>query len=163
MEKQFPRTMVGGKSLSRMIIGTNWMAGFSHTGAAADAMIKERHSTPDTLIPMFEKFLEYGVDTVMAPFSSAPVVLRAVKETEQKVGKKIIMVDTPGINIEDSAKGRQEAMAKIRESRENGADFCLIHHVSAEQLVDKEKHEITGTSDEKANGIFELIRERKLI
>ena len=27
----------------------------------------------------------------------------------------------------------------------------------------KEKHEITGTSDEKANGIFELIRERKLI
>ena len=58
MEKQFPRTMVGGKSLSRMIIGTNWMAGWSHTGAAADAMIKERHSTPDTLIPMFEKFLE---------------------------------------------------------------------------------------------------------
>ena len=82
MEKQFPRTMVGGKSLSRMIIGTNWMAGWSHTGAAADAMIKERHSTPDTLIPMFEKFLEYGVDTVMAPFGAAPVVLRAVKETE---------------------------------------------------------------------------------
>ena len=63
----------------------------------------------------FEKFIEYGVDTVMAPFGSAPVVLRAVKETEQKVGKKIILVDTPGINIEDSAKGRQEAMAKIRE------------------------------------------------
>ena len=147
MEKQFPRTMVGGKSLSRMIIGTNWMAGWSHTGAAADAMIKERHSTPDTLIPMFEKFLEYGVDTVMAPFGAAPVVLRAVKETEQKVGKKIIMVDTPGINIEDSAQGRQEAMATIRKSRENGADFCLIHHGKAELLVNKEKREIRRLDD----------------
>ena len=137
MEKQFPRTMVGGKSLSRMIIGTNWMAGWSHTGAAADAMIKERHSTPDTLIPMFEKFLEYGVDTVMAPFSSAPVVLRAVKETEQKVGKKIIMVDTPSINIEDSAKGRQEAMAKIRESREsrfNSASYDSVGISSASYI-----------------------------
>ena len=147
MEKQFPRTMVGGKSLSRMIIGTNWMAGWSHTGAAADAMIKERHSTPDTLIPMFEKFLEYGVDTVMAPFSAAPVVLRAVKETEQKVGKKIIMVDTPGLNIEDSAQGRQEAMNTIRTSKENGADFCLIHHAKAELLVNKEKREIRRLDD----------------
>lgn len=36
----FPRTTVGGLSVSRFIIGTNWMAGWSHTGKAADCMIK---------------------------------------------------------------------------------------------------------------------------
>lgn len=33
MSDLFPRTTVGGKSVSRMIIGTNWLAGWSHTGA----------------------------------------------------------------------------------------------------------------------------------
>ena len=28
----FPRTMVGGVSMPRMIIGCNWISGFSHTG-----------------------------------------------------------------------------------------------------------------------------------
>ena len=39
--ESFPRTTVGGISLPRMIIGTNWMLGWSHTGAAADAAIQE--------------------------------------------------------------------------------------------------------------------------
>ena len=38
---KFPRTIVGGVSLSRMIIGTNWFLGWSHTTAAKDAFIKE--------------------------------------------------------------------------------------------------------------------------
>ena len=38
-EKKFPRTMVGGVSLSRMIIGTNWMLGWSHRTPAADHQI----------------------------------------------------------------------------------------------------------------------------
>ena len=31
MEKQFPRTTVGGVSLSRMLMGSNWLLGYSHT------------------------------------------------------------------------------------------------------------------------------------
>ncbi|KKK56908.1 hypothetical protein LCGC14_3059800, partial [marine sediment metagenome] len=34
---EFPRTQVEGVSLSRMIIGTNWFLGWSHTSAAKDA------------------------------------------------------------------------------------------------------------------------------
>ena len=37
----FPRTMVGGVSLPRLICGTNWMLGFSHTTKAKDELIKE--------------------------------------------------------------------------------------------------------------------------
>ena len=42
MEKQFPRTTVDGVSLSRMIIGTNWILGYSHTSVSADQMIARR-------------------------------------------------------------------------------------------------------------------------
>ena len=58
MSYNFPRTQVEGLSLSRMIIGTNWMAGYSHTGPAADNMIKERHSDTTHLVPMFKTFLD---------------------------------------------------------------------------------------------------------
>ena len=40
--QEFPRTTVGGVSLSRMLIGTNWLLGWSHTSASADAQIKRR-------------------------------------------------------------------------------------------------------------------------
>ena len=93
MSTMFPRTMVENLSLSRMIIGTNWLAGWSHTSASADAMIKERHSDPKTVIPMLETFLASGVDTLMGPISSLPVIIRAVKEAEQKTGKEIILID----------------------------------------------------------------------
>lgn len=36
---EFPRTMVGGVSVSRMIIGTNWFLGYSHTSVAKDKFI----------------------------------------------------------------------------------------------------------------------------
>ena len=66
---QFPRTTVGGISLSRMIIGTNWLAGWSHRSPAADAMIRERHAAPESIEPMLDVFLSHGVDTMMAPLA----------------------------------------------------------------------------------------------
>ena len=147
MEYNFPRTNVGGVSLSRMIIGTNWLAGYSHTGAAADAMIKERHSSTETITPMLEAFMSYGIDTIMAPFGRVPVIVKAVKETEQKLGRKIYMVDTPAINVDNTPEGRREAMATFKNSRELGADLCLIHHGSAEQLVCKHTKTIDRIDD----------------
>ena len=38
---QFPRTEIEGLSIPRMIIGTNWFMGFSHTSAAQSKFIKE--------------------------------------------------------------------------------------------------------------------------
>ena len=38
----FPRTTVAGVSLSRMIIGTNWILGWSHRSPATDQQIKNR-------------------------------------------------------------------------------------------------------------------------
>ncbi len=147
MNTQFPRTEVGGVSLSRMIIGTNWLAGWSHRTPSADAMIKERHSAPESIEPMLDVFLSHGVDTMMAPFGQTPAILEAVRRAEEKNGRRMILIDTPHINVDDNPAARREAEAVIRHSREMGAQFCLLHHASVEQLVNKNKHEITRLND----------------
>ena len=143
----FPRTEVGGLSLSRMIIGTNWLAGYSHRSSSADEMIKARHATKDTIVPMLETFLSRGVDTIMAPFGMTPVIYEAVKAAEQKTGHGMIMVDTPVINVDDSAAARREAEQTIKECAARGAKVCLVHHYSAEQLVNKNRRQITRIDD----------------
>ena len=117
----FPRTTVGGVSLPRMIVGTNWILGYSHTGAAADAMIKRTHHSPESITAMLLAALENGVDAMMAPFGGNTVLLDAVHRAEEIAGKKVILIDTPNINVSDSSEGRAEAKAKIEESKKNGA------------------------------------------
>lgn len=149
----FPRTDVGGVSLSRMIIGTNWMLGYSHTGNAADRMIKDNVRTPEDISAMLEVFLNAGVDTIMAPFSggqsggAVQIVIDAIKATEDKTGKKIIMIDTPVLNVDDNAAARKEAEAVIKQSKELGVTFCMPHHTSVEQLVNKNKEIIDRLPD----------------
>ena len=139
--------MVEDISLSRMIIGTNWLAGWSHTSASADAMIRERHADPKTIVPILETFLDAGVDTLMGPVGALPVIVRAVREAEQKTGKGIILIDTPIIDVDDSAEARKEAAEVIHKGRELGAKISLIHHSSAEKLVNKGKQTMDRLPD----------------
>ena len=66
---------------------------------------------------------------------------------EDRTGKKITLIDTPTIDVTDSAEGRKAAFEKIRMSQKNGASICLIHHSSAEQLVNKGKQTIDRLPD----------------
>ncbi|HIZ55068.1 MAG TPA: hypothetical protein H9671_02550 [Firmicutes bacterium] len=147
MDKMFPRTTVGGMSLSRMIIGTNWLAGWSHRSVAADERIRAHHAHHESIDPMLETFLRHGVDTIMAPFAQTPPILESVRHTEEMLQKKMILIDTPIINVDDTPQARREAEQTIRKSKELGASFCLIHHSSAEQLVDKNKQKIHRLDD----------------
>jgi hypothetical protein len=133
----FPRTTVGGVSLSRMIIGTNWILGWSHTSAAADASILHRNSSKEAVADLLEVFLRHGVDTLMGPLSTQQMMLDAMKLAEDRVGRGIIRVDTPIINVDDSAEARREAEETIAGCKCAGATFCMPHHMSAEQLVCK--------------------------
>jgi hypothetical protein len=54
---EFPRTMVGGVSLPRLLIGSNWFLGYSHTSVAKDNFIKtyqDRDSVAEILSVFFE-------------------------------------------------------------------------------------------------------------
>ena len=148
--KEFPRTIVGGVSLPRIIIGSNWMLGYRHTGAAADAMINARFgSNTAPYEAMLEAYMEYGIDAVMAPINTNanPALLKAIRSTEQKLGRGITIIDTPFINVNDNAEGRREAERVIKESASYGSKFCLLHHSCAEQLVNKNLEQIPRLSD----------------
>ena len=147
MNKLFPRTTVGGVSLPRMLMGTNWLIGYSHRSAAADCGIREKYATPESYLPVIEAYLDYGIDAIMGPISTTPVALEAIKYAEKVTGKKITIIDTPYINVDDTAEARAEANALIKKSREIGSTFCLIHHASAEQLVNKNKRIIDRLPD----------------
>lgn len=143
----FPRTEVAGKSLSRMIIGTNWILGYSHKSPAADRIIKNINSSTNAIKEILITFLGAGVDTIMGPFTGNTHLQDAVKAAEDNTGKKIIIIDTPIINVDDNPQARKEAEHVINLSRKNGAAFCLIHHSSAEQLVNKNKKTIERLPD----------------
>ena len=146
-EMKFPRTTVAGISLPRLLIGSNWMFGWSHTGHAADVYIKEQHSAVDATLKVLNAFLQYGIDAWVAPFSSHPDCYNKIMQVQEKIGKKLILIDTPILNMDDTETARKEAGAVIKKSAEIGSTFCLIHHSSCEQLVNKNKRAMDRLGD----------------
>jgi len=138
----FPRTIVAGVSLPRMLIGTNWLLGWSHRTAAADAQIRAAYARPEDFLPVFEAYLSYGIDAVMGPLGEAGFA-RALDYVQEKLGRRLIVIDTPILNVEDSAEARAQCGAYIKWSAAQGSTFCLLHHSCAEQLVSK----LRGTMD----------------
>jgi len=138
----FPRTTVAGISMPRMLIGTNWLLGWSHRSSAADAQIKERYAKPEDFLPVFEAYLSHGIDAVMGPLGEASFA-RALDYVQEKLGRRLIIIDTPILNVEDTPQARAECEAYFKWSAAQGSAFCLLHHCKAEQLVNK----LHGTID----------------
>jgi hypothetical protein len=143
----FPRTTVGGVSLPRMLIGTNWILGYSHTGPAADLTIKRLFSSKEAIAAVLETFVAAGIDAVMGPLAAQPLMQEGIRTAEDRTGRPIIRIDTPVINVDDSASARREAEAVFDQVKAGGAVFCLPHHQSVEQLVNKNRREIARLPD----------------
>ena len=145
--KQFPRTEVAGVSLPRMLIGTNWLVGYSHTGWAADMDIRTTNDSAEAVFPVLKTYTNYGINAIMGCTSRDQILTDSIKYFEDKTGIKIIQIDTPIMNMDDSKEGRAEALATIKRSKEVGATFCFPHHSSAEQLVNKNKRTMDRLPD----------------
>ena len=153
----FPRTTVAGISLPRMLIGTNWILGWSHKSPSADGMINTRNRNKEAIADIIEVFLSHNIDAVMAPAAQNPVLADGAKLAEDRTGKRVIIIDTPIINVDDTTEARREAEATIKSCREIGAAFCMPHHSSVEELVNKNKRIIDRLPD-----YLSMIREQGL-
>jgi hypothetical protein len=131
----FPRTEIGGLSVSRMIIGTNWFLGFSHTSHAKDDLIKATQ-TPERIADILEVFLKEGVDTILG-VRPDPVIVDACKDAEQRTGRKMILIGSPHYPIEKDPPDWGE-VAKVMESyKKIGCDVCLPHQGTTDALLDR--------------------------
>ena len=157
---EFPRTTVGGVSLSRMIIGTNWFLGFSHTSVAKDEFIKE-HMDRKRVADVMEVFVRAGVDTVMG-LIQVPVLHEAVQEVQERTGRKMIVISTPILPFtpETPEKGLDVGWIEqtLDEQKSHGADFCFPHQATTDSLLDRCTRKIRHMDH-----ALRLIRERGMI
>lgn len=137
MNQDFPRTKVAGISLPRLIIGCNWVSGFSHQGPARDAMILEKHHSPESVADIFEVFLQQGVNACLGLFGVDKDLHRAVLLAQERTGKQMILLDEPVLNMENTPAARKEAEAEIKKCAQRGATFCLPLHSCVEELLNR--------------------------
>ncbi len=135
----FPRTIVGGVSLPRLIIGSNWFLGYSHTSLAKDNFIKE-FQTRERICAIIETFLEHGIDAILAPPNQK--LEDAILQAEDKTGKAIIRMWTPIFNVDPQGDPMVTAEAAIRQCKELNGTFCLPHQAVIDALIDRRSQTI---------------------
>ncbi|MBT3291846.1 MAG: hypothetical protein HN849_10825 [Victivallales bacterium] len=151
----FPRTTVGGVSVSRLIIGTNWFLGWSHTSAAKDKFIKS-YQTRENLADIISVFMESGVDAIMG--MPVPLLKNAIQDAEDRTGRKATLILTPHFNIVPGGPPEMEPERVFDDCREMGATFCFPHQCMTDRLMDRMHEEIRDIDKYTA-----MIRERGMI
>ncbi len=157
----FPRTTVGGISVSRMVIGTNWFLGWSHASLAKDNYIKESFSDPKKIADIIEVFFNAGVDTIVGMIQFGHLA-EAIKIAEDRTGVGAIIMSTPGFPVSadtlvdgfdtDGVRTILDAEAA------HGAHFCMPHQMTTDAMIDRCTKEIR-----QMDTLCRLIRERGMI
>lgn len=152
---EFPRTQVEGISLPRLIIGSNWFLGYSHTSLAKDQFIKS-YQTRDSIAKILHVFLENGVDAIMGPVN--PLLEQAVQDAEQHSGKKMARIYTPWFNVVPGGPADNEPEVVLDQCAEYNATFCMPHQGVTDALLDRMHGEIRDIGK-----YTQMIRERGMI
>lgn len=141
----FPRTTVGGVSVSRMIIGTNWFLGWSHCSQAKDTYIQDHIRNRKRIADILEVFFNHGVDTIMGLIRN-DAMYEGIQEAQDRTGVKAIVVSTPHFPIDAQTPIRGiepgEAEAIVAAQAERGAAFCFPHQCVTDALIDRCTREI---------------------
>jgi hypothetical protein len=152
----FPRTEIGGRSVSRMIIGTNWFLGYSHQTFAKDLFICT-YQDAAKIADIIEVYLGAGVDTIMGLMASS-VLTEAIQEAQQRTGKALTLIDTPALSLTSDGVDYDDTARILDQSRAAGAHFLLPHQSTTDALVDRTSRTIRGM-----DRVCAMIRDRGMI
>lgn len=152
---EFPRTEVGGLSLSRMIIGTNWFLGYSHTSHAKSKFIKE-YQTRENVANILTVFMEAGVDTMMG--MPEPILRDAMSDAQDRTGREMVLILTPHFNITPGGPPENEPERIFDHCKEMGARFCMPHQCVTDALLDRMSSRIRDIDK-----YTKMIRDREMI
>src|SRR5512140_108856 len=135
----FPRTMVGGLSTSRMIIGTNWFLGYTHCTSGKSRSVERLVTETNTIASIIEVFFRAGVDTIMCPHTKT-CMYDAIREAEQRTGVKAIIIETPSFttNRRTPFEGfdLSEAARILDEEMKKGVSICMPHTSTTDVMLD---------------------------
>jgi len=153
---QFPRTKIEGLSVSRLMIGTNWFLGFSHTSMAKDKEIVET-MTANRIADIVEVFMNAGVD-VLYGIRPDQKLIQGVAEAEQRTGRKCITIAIPSLPVEDTTQSAGEAERVLDELAEMGTAICMPHQCTTDAFVNRRTRSLAGIE-----AYLRMIRERGMI
>ncbi len=154
---EFPRTQIEELSVPRLLIGTNWFLGYSHTSRAQDRLITEL-GTRERLADVISVFLAAGVDAIYGARPESPDLEAATRDAEQREGRRLIRMGTPTLDL----SGGPEADDRNRRILDGfagiGCSVCLPHQCTTDALLDKRERRIRDMDTYAA-----WIRERGMI
>ncbi len=153
----FPRTQIEGLSVSRLLIGTNWFLGFSHTSKAQDEFIKARQSR-QKIAEILEVFLAAGVDTIYGVRPESPHLEAAIEDAQQATGRGMIKMGTPHLDLSGTAEAESDNGRTLDAFAAIGCRVCLPHQATTDALLDK-----TTRTIRRMDRYAELIRQRGMI
>ena len=157
----FPRTTVGGVSVSRMIIGTNWFLGYTHCSGGKSKSVERMVTNTRSIADIIEVFLRAGVDTIMCPHTKT-CMFDAIKEAQQRTSVQAVIISTPsfptsprtpfdGFDLSECSRILDAEAAK-------GVAICMPHTSTTDQMVDQCTREIRQMAP-----LCRLIRERGMV
>ena len=152
----FPRTNIEELSVSRLMIGTNWFMGFSHTSKAKDMDINET-MTADRIAGIIEVFMNNGVDTLYG-MTGSPKLVQGVAEAEQRTGRKCIKLCIPSLPLEDGPESEDKAARSLDGVAELGVDICMPHQSTTDAFANRRTRSFDGLEP-----MLKMIRERGMI
>ena len=130
----FPRTRIEDLSVSRLLMGTNWWLGFSHTSAAKDDEIR-RAMTPERIARIMEVFLAAGVDGVIG--HPDPKLVEAVRIAQDRTGRQVIIFGTPHLNVSGEPGADDDNRRVFDEFARWGCRVCMPHQQTTDALLDR--------------------------
>ena len=151
----FPRSEVGGVSLSRLIVGTNWFLGYSHVSKARDSFIKN-FQTRENIAEILTVFMNAGVDTIMG--MPEPILRDAIAVAEDRTGRSVKLILTPHFNVKAGGPPGSDPERVFDTCRDLGATFCMPHQCVTDILIDRMDNTIRDIDKYTA-----MIRERGMI
>lgn len=156
MASKFPRARIRGLELSRLIIGTNWFLGFSHCSAAKDALIKDAMDSK-RIAAVLSKFLDLGVDAIYG-MRPEKVLVEAVKEAEQKSGRRMVKIAIPTFPADGTQSALDETARVLDEHAALGVDLCMPHQATTDAFVNRRTRSLAGIEP-----ILAMTRERGML
>jgi len=148
--------MIEGLSVPRLIIGTNWMLGFSHSSRAKDKAIIDG-MTDGRIAAILEVFFRSGVDALLG-FRVDEKLEAGIREAEQRTGVRCIRIATPGFALDGSQKARDDAARALDQLAQRGTSVCMPHQSTTDAFVNRRTKSLEGIEP-----FLSMIRERGMI
>lgn len=157
----FPRTSIGGISVSRLVIGTNWFLGYSHCTHAKSEYTRLTVTHRSYIADIIETFAKKGVDTIMCPHTKT-ILPEAIKEAEDRIGKALVKISTPSFTTTPRTPVDGFDLAEVArvldDEVKKGVSICMPHVSTTDQMVDKCTRQVR-----QMDVVCRMIRERGMV